>query len=180
MSLGGSDVPIVVVPDAGPLITLAYADSLDLLHAAGGEVAIVDMVEHEVTRLRTPTSERIGTWIRTRADHVIDTAVFARYRKRLDEPGPHPRKANLGELGAQEAMNALAVESPPREAIFIFEDHKLARTGFVLPEGCSKVSTRAWLRFLERTGRIDSAAEIERRASAAGRAFSALRFPADP
>ena len=168
------------MPDAGPLITLAYADSLDLLEAAGDEIGIVDMVRHEVTRTRTPTSERIGTWIDARVDRVIDTEVFARYRERLGEPGPPPRKANLGELAAQEAMSALAVRSPPRRAVFVFEAHRLARTGFVLPDGCSKVSTRAWLRFLERSGRIDSAAEIERRALAAGRAFSTLRFPNEP
>ena len=180
MSNTGDEASLLVVPDAGPLITLAYADALDLLHAAGGAVGIVDMVRHEVTRTRTPTSERIGAWIDARADRLITTEVFARYRERLDAPGTSPRKANLGELAAQEAMNALAVRSPPERAVFLFEDHRLARTGFVLPDGCSKATTRAWLRFLERSGRIASAVEVERRALAAGRAFSALRFPDEP
>ena len=172
--------PFLVVPDAGPLITLAYADSLDLLHAAGDEVGVVDMVRHEVTRTRTPTSEKLGRWIAESADRVIETRVFARYREELEGPGSPPRKANLGELAAQEAMNDLAVGRSRRRAIFLFEDHKLARAAFVLPDGCSKVSTRAWLRFLERRGHIDSAADVERRALAAGRAFSTLRFPPEP
>jgi hypothetical protein len=46
----------VVLPDAGPLITPAYADALDLLLTPGWPVLLVDMVLHEVTRNATPTS----------------------------------------------------------------------------------------------------------------------------
>ena len=77
------DAPLVVIPDSGPLITLAYADSLELLHADGGEVWVVDMIAHEVTRNRTPTSERIGRWIADRADEVVATELFAAYERRL-------------------------------------------------------------------------------------------------
>ena len=54
--------PVVLLPDAGPLITLAYADALDLLFKPGWPVVLVDMVLHEVTRNRTPTSEKLGQW----------------------------------------------------------------------------------------------------------------------
>jgi len=37
------DAP-VLIPDAGPWITLAYADGLDLLLKPGWPVAMVDMV----------------------------------------------------------------------------------------------------------------------------------------
>lgn len=40
-----------------------------------------------------------------------------------------------------------------------------------------KVSTRAFLLFLEQRGWLVSATEIERQAKLAGRAFSRLRFP---
>jgi hypothetical protein len=53
---GGSAT--VVLPDAGPLITLAYADALDLLFKPDWPVEIVDMVLKELTRNATPTSER--------------------------------------------------------------------------------------------------------------------------
>jgi len=52
MSLSSTE--IVLLPGAGPLITLAYADSLDLLFKPGWSVALVDMVLHEVTRNLTP------------------------------------------------------------------------------------------------------------------------------
>ena len=58
----GDKPPATVLPDAGPLITLAYADSLDLLLKPGWPVEIVDMVLKEVTRNKTPTSQRIASW----------------------------------------------------------------------------------------------------------------------
>ena len=52
--------PTLLLPDAGPLITLAYAQALDLLFKPGWPVQIVDMVLQEVTRNRTPTSGLIA------------------------------------------------------------------------------------------------------------------------
>ena len=40
---------VVLIADAGPLITLAYADSLDVLFKPGWSVQLVDIVVHEVT-----------------------------------------------------------------------------------------------------------------------------------
>ena len=88
-----------------------------------------------------------------------------------------PRKANLGELAIQETMNNLALAEPPRTGVFLFEDHKIARPSFLLPDNCRKVSTRAFLLFLEQNGWLTSAAAVERHAIQAGRAFSSLRFP---
>ena len=145
---------IVLLPDAGPLITLSYADTLDLLFKPDWPVALVDMVLHEVTRNATPTQ---------RATQRATTM---------------PSKANLGELAIQETMNNLALAEPPSTGVFLFEDHKVARPSFLLPDNCRKVSTRAFLLFLEQNGWLtSSAAAVERRAIEAGRAFSRPRFP---
>ena len=88
-----------------------------------------------------------------------------------------PRKAYLGELAIQEAMNDFALAELPKTGVFLFEDHKIARASFLLPGNCRNVSTRAFLFFLEQKGWLESATEIERRAIQAGRAFSKLRFP---
>ena len=145
---------VVLLPDAGPLITLSYADALDLLLKPGWPVALVDMVLHEVTRNATPTQ---------RATQRATTM---------------PSKANLGELAIQETMNNLALAEPPSTGVFLFEDHKVARPSFLLPDNCRKVSTRAFLLFLEQNGWLtSSAAAVERRAIEAGRAFSRPRFP---
>ena len=76
-------------------------------------------------------------------------------------------------------MNQFVLRKPPQTGVFLFEDHKIARAGFVLPDNCRKVSTRAFLLFLEQQGWIESAAKIECNAIRAGRAFSQLRFPPD-
>lgn len=40
---------ITLLPDAGPLITMAYANALDVLFKPGWRVGVVDRVLHEVT-----------------------------------------------------------------------------------------------------------------------------------
>jgi hypothetical protein len=170
-------MPVILLPDAGPLITLAYADALDLLLKPGWPVRVVDMVLHEVTRNATPTSERIGQWVAGRALTVLTTRTFQHYLAVHSAGETQPRKSNLGEIAIQEAMNELALAAPAVTGIFLFEDHKIARASFLLPDNCRKISTRAWLLFLEGKGWIDSAAEIERAAIVNGRSFSKLRFP---
>lgn len=83
----------------------------------------------------------------------------------------------LGELAIQETINRLALGEPSRAAVLLFEDHKIARASFHLPEGSLRVSTRAFLIYLEEKGWLESAVEIERRAIRAGRHFSSIRFP---
>lgn len=168
---------VVLLPDAGPLITLAYADSLDLLFRPGWSVALVDMVLHEVTRNQTPTSEKLARWAETHKLPVLPTRISQRFQQNLSANVVAPRKSNLGELAIQEAMNDFALELPPKTGVFLFEDHKIARASFLVPDNCRKVSTRAFLLFLEQKGWLASATEIERKAIQAGRAFSSLRFP---
>ena len=74
-------------------------------------------------------------------------------------------------------MNDFALIDPPLTGVFLFEDHKIARTSFLLPDNCRKVSTRAFLLFLEQKGWLESVAEVERKAILNGRNFSQLRFP---
>lgn len=176
MSSSGAGATVTILPDAGPLITLAYADALDLLLKPEWRVAIVDMILEEVTRNATPTSERIATWVRDNRLAVLPTKVLKHY-KNSSASGTPVRKSSLGELAIQEAMNEFALQVPPQTGVFLFEDHKIARASFLLPESCRKVSTRAFLMFLEQEKLISSSVEIERRAIAAGRMFSQVRFP---
>lgn len=175
MAVPGSTL---LLPDAGPLITLAYADALDLLIIQPGwTVRIVDMVLHDVTRNATPTSEKIRAWLKAQPPAILATRIHAHYQSLLDQGMEPPRKANLGEMAIQEAMHELALAEPDATGVFLFEDHKIARASFQVPDNCRKVSTRAWLQFLEGKGRIASAADVERAAIRNGRQFSKLRFP---
>lgn len=173
-----SATEVVLLPDAGPLITLAYADALDVMFKPGWRVALVDMVLHEVTRNQTPTSDKLAKWVKRHDLPVLTTQTCTQYRQEITQSGMSPqRKANLGELAVQETINQFALQQPPQTAVLLFEDHRIARTSFFLPEHCQKISTRAFLIFLEQKGFIQSASAIERRAIQAGRAFSQLRFP---
>ena len=167
---------ITLLPDAGPLITLAYADALDLLFKPGWTVTLVDMALHEVTRSQTPSSGKVAAWAAAAQIPVIPTRTFRHFQQAIIE-SPSARTRNLGELAIQEAMNEFALRVPPTTGVFLFEDHRIAGASFLLPENCRKVSTSAFLSFLAQRGWIESAADIERRAVQAGRAFSALRFP---
>lgn len=135
------------------------------------------MVLHEVTRNATPTSEKIGRWVADSAATLLATRTCKHYHDGLAQGGASPRKTDLGELAAQEAMNEMALATPATTGVFLFEDHKIARASFMLPDNCRKVGTRAWLLFLEGKGWIESVAAVERAAINAGRAFSRLRFP---
>lgn len=171
--------PIILIADAGPLITLAYADALDTLLLPRWRVQMVDMVLYEVTRHLTPSSQKIADWVKHRQITIAQTQFYQRYQAALST-GAIPRKNHLGELAIQEVMTDFALQVPAPKGVFLFEDHKIAKTSFILPDSCHKVSTRAFLRFLEQQGLIESAQVIEQQAIQAGRAFSSLRFPSDP
>jgi hypothetical protein len=169
--------PATLLPDAGPLITLAYADALDLLFKPGWPIVLVDMVLHEVTRNQTPTSEKLARWVESSKVAIGATRTFRHYQQTLAAGTATGRQSNLGELAIQETMNDFALDQPQKTGVFLFEDHKIARASFFVPDNCRKISTRAFLLFLEQKGWLESAAEIERRAIQAGRSFSRLRFP---
>jgi hypothetical protein len=141
----------------------------------GWQVSIADMVLHELTRNETPTRDKLTAWIAKNGIPLRSTRVFAEYS--ASSADKLARKANLGEFATQEIMNGMALASPQGTGVFLFEDHRIARTSFLLPDNCRKVSTRAFLIFLEERGWIASANDIERRAILAGRTFSSLRFP---
>ena len=168
---------VVLLPDAGPLITLAYADALDLLFKPGWPIVLVDMVLHEVTRNQTPTSEKLAQWAAAGQVSMRTTRTFQHHQQRLAANPAAARTAHLGELAIQETMNDFALDQPQQTGVFLFEDHKIARASFLLPDNCRKISTRAYLLFLEQQGWLVSATDIERRAIQAGRNFSKLRFP---
>ena len=163
---------IALLPDAGPLITLAYADALNLLFEPGWRVMIVDMVLFEVTRNLTPTSEIIAHWVSRNEVYIVPTKTLAAHLA-----APQSRTAHLGEQAIQETLNTFALANPSQQAVLLFEDHAIAKQGFFVPPECQKVSTRAYLMFLEQKGWIENASAIERQAIRAGRQFSRLRFP---
>ena len=125
------------------------------------------MVLLKVTRNQTPTSRLIGTWVSRHRLRVVATRTHEHCLQAQETPeSAQIKRANLGELAVQEAMSGFALANPSQTGVFLFEDHKIARVSFMLPGNCRKVSTRAFLMFLEQKGWLPSAAEIERKAIA--------------
>lgn len=122
------------------------------------------MVLHEVTRNETPTSMAIGAWVSRNKLPLLRTDIHQDYLASLADDSARPKKANLGERAIQEAVSKLVLCCPETVSVSLFEDHKIARAGFVLPESCRKVSIRAFLGFLEQRGWLESAIAVERRA----------------
>ena len=73
--------PATLLPDAGPLITLAYADALDLFFKPGWPIVLVDVVLHEVTRNQTPTSEKLAQWAAAGQVSVRATRTFRHHQQ---------------------------------------------------------------------------------------------------
>lgn len=162
----------LVVPDAGPLITLAYAKRLDLLLALGLRVVVVDMVKQELIRHPTETSEAIISFIDQNPISIAETDIGSEAASK----GADFKKSHAGERAIQEFLFNFSdeVQNLKREryALLLFEDHKIAGTNFVLPDNVYVLSTRAFLDRLEKRHIIKSAAAISHDAIAAGRTFS--------
>lgn len=102
---------VVLLPDAGPLITLAYADALDVLFKPGCCVALGDMMLHEVTHNQTPTSSKLAQWVKRHQLKVLTTQTCTQCHQEITQPGVSPqRKSNLGELAVQETINQFALQ----------------------------------------------------------------------
>jgi predicted nucleic acid-binding protein len=171
----------LVVPDSGPLITLAYAGRLDLLLAIHIKIVIIDMVKLELTRNKTETSELILDFISKNNIEIKTTEIGS---KALKE-GDAFKKAHAGERALQDFLfefydENLEAADGQKVALLLFEDHKIAGTAFVLPDNVYTISTKAFLNRLETLKVIDSAQEVVNAAFLAGRNFSQREVDVPP
>ena len=90
---------VVLIADAEPLITLAYADSLDVLFKPGWSVQLVDMAVHEVTRNQTPTSSKIQEWITEHSIQVRQSTTYQRYLLRCTQCERETTQGKLRRVG---------------------------------------------------------------------------------
>jgi hypothetical protein len=157
----------VLLPDAGPLFTLAAAEALDLLGAAELDVVLTDEVAFEATRNEASTAaSRIRTWLATKPPYLrtVETEIGAVARVARAQ-GLEPR-----DLGEESLLNAIRMGSVgPGPYLVLFEDTRLIDPQFFGPRPVHLVSTRAFLVGLERAGAIASADEVWERARRFGR-----------
>jgi hypothetical protein len=167
----------LIVPDTGPLITLAAADSLDYLLYPAVPVYVPDAVLYEATvKSDALGAQSIAEWVQQHSQQVypLVTQVFADHLASLEAGLRTPR--DLGERAAIEAIRHTLVLGKDERAIFITEDDRLLTGTYVVldvdRDRMISITTRDYLEGLEEAHRINSADDVYRRAEDAGRLAS--------
>ena len=167
--------PDVIVADAGPLIHLAQADALPLLHQFGGRVVVVDMVAFEVTQdMSKPGAAELRDWLQrgqlagsnapVSVEETSTGRLFALARQ--TDPTIQPRDA-----GERAIVDWLAekVAGTSTAAVVVYENGKVPRiiANQDMDADIDVVTTRAFLEIAERRQVVTSAEDCWRRVTAA-------------
>lgn len=171
----------LIIPDSGPLISLAHADRLDLLEVFERPVVIADIVRIEC--LKKPTSpdhatlERWFARIGNRA-RVVETPLREAYEAALrrERSGEEPRATSgFGDATLSYMLRRLDLYAAPDAVpLVLIEDDKASRS-LARFEHAHILSTRTWLISLERAGVIPSAREVIGEIAQGGRELSTLQ-----
>lgn len=163
---------VLVVPDAGPLISLGRADALSILLRLGLPIYVVDQVLFEVTRdERHEDARRIAAFVQEHPQtvHVFSTVVGGEAARRR-HAGEAGRQKGQGEAAIAEFLARLdEVAGPDAPVLLVYEDSDVRKSRFVLPDTVHVVSTKALLVGMERRGLIASADAVWRAIMDAGR-----------
>lgn len=167
----------IVLPDAGPLISLALGNALNLLLLASDDVRIVvtDVVEFEATHRtdRYADAATIEAFLQEHAQRVevlpttIGTLALGDLRRRA-QAGEQVRLAkDLGELSITNFVISLRTVNPGDPTLVIIEDDWFSANSYTVPGNVHLLSTSAWLDGLEALGQIPSAATVRAQIQAA-------------
>ena len=174
---------VVVIPDAGPLISLARADRLDLLDRFNSQILITDAVKIEILggRLRTADQDLLRDWLQSGGNRVrvVETpwgaAMLENFRlrealsaeKRVRIPR-NPLLRNSGEKSirdlAEEIRHGMSSEET---GLVLFEDQHVPKIDF--GPYMRVMSTWSFAGALETLEIIPSAADLFDRIELAGR-----------
>lgn len=161
-----------MVPDAGPLISLAKADCLDLLLRLGFPLYVVDQVRFEVTRNKQYLDAvRIESFIQNHPDSVREFSTAVGQAAAVRREAGEVRQPGQGEAAIAEFLQRLeeVTGDPDSPVLLLFEDSDVRKSRFVLSDNVHVVSTLGLLRGLERRGIIPSTEEVWKQIEAAGR-----------
>jgi hypothetical protein len=166
----------VVLPDTGPLISLALGDALELLLSVAEEVRIVltDVVEYEATHRADdlPDAQAIRSFLNDHASRIevmpttIGSIALADLRRQAQGGVPASLPKDLGELSITNFVMSLRTSNPGDPMLVIIEDDWFAENAYAVPGNVHLLSTAAWLDGLEALGRIASASDVRARIQA--------------
>lgn len=161
--------PDIVVPDAAPLIHLARAGLLHLLHEVGGAVVVVDMVAHEITRDPSkPGADGLAAGAApgsNRPVRVEETETGRLYAAVL-ETRPDDRLRDGGETAIAEWL-AERIAGTDRAVIVLYENGRVPAIvrDQSLDADIDVLTTRAFLDGLKRTHSVPREASPSSRRS---------------
>ena len=149
-----------MVPDAGPLISLARTDRLDVLLLLGFPIYVVDQVRFEVTRNKQfPDAVRIEKFVRDHPGTVHEFSTAVRQAAAQRRAQGEVRQPGQGEAAIAEFLVRLdEATGDPNAPVLL-----------LIPDNVHAVSTLGLLRGLEHRRLIPSAEDLWRRIVAAGR-----------
>ncbi len=191
-SIPGIAKPDIVIADTGPLIHLAQADALPLLHEIGGSVVVVDMVRFGATRdLGKPQAEALEAWIAegmrpgTNRPVRLEATETGRAYDLAIRTEPAFRMKDGGETAIVQWL-VETVDATDLKTIVIYENGKVPSwvSNRNLDADIDVLTTRAFLALAERHGSIPSAEaiwkQIEENAPTTNPAIAAFRQRRQP
>jgi len=175
-------IPVnLIIPDAGPLISLAHAGRLDLVDVFNRPLAVIDVVKIEcLKKPDSPDHPAMKTWFENNSNaiRIIDTPMRSIYEQALQDEisGKNPRATRgLGDAAYGWLLpNIDLVAERGAVPLVLTEDKNLSIT-LADHQVAHILSTRAWLAGLENAGVIESAAEIIAEIGRHGRNLSSLQ-----
>jgi hypothetical protein len=151
----------LIIPDAGPLFSLAAADVLPaLLHFS---LIITDVVKSEtIDRGRGAAASveaaKLYAFYRANQSKIeVRATQFGALLSAARRSNPRLRMRNAGELSIQSLLIELAATPQRSEAVVLFEDAWFLRHAVSFPPNCRLLATTAFLHILDELELIDSA-----------------------
>jgi hypothetical protein len=160
----------VVLPDSGPLISLARASALDLLltFQEGIRIVLTDVVEFEVTHRNEdfPDAAVIKQFISDNRDRIevlpttVGSLALNDLKNKLQSGQSASLPKDMGELSVTSFIISMRTINPGEPTLVILEDDWFESNVYGVPGNVHLLSTSAWLDGLEEMKVIASAAEL--------------------
>lgn len=139
---------VLIVPDAGPLISFAKANRLDLLTILGLPIYIMDQVFWEATRNRDkPDAALIAEFADANSGlvHITETETGRNARLASQSGLADKRQSSLGEAAISEFLTDFEMYFEDTAPLLIYEDSDFKRKRIVIPDNVHVVSTKSFI-----------------------------------
>jgi hypothetical protein len=154
----------LLIPDAGPLFSLAAGNLLALLGRFN--VGITDVVRDETINRgnradASPEAQALLAYynLHAHAIHTFTTQVGSNLAAFRAVDPAYRTPANLGELSIQSLLIDLQMREPGANPVILFEDHWFLNNSAMFVKSCTLLSTQAFLEYAQSKQWIASAAQ---------------------